>query len=192
MPQGTGKRQSMTSPPFPPGPFSVIYADPPWGYTFKSPTGAKRPKYVNGVADYYPTMKTEEVKQLGISGLAAKDAVLFLWATVPMLPDAFDVLRAWGFTYKTMIVWHKLRCKGMGYWFRGHAELLLLGVRGNIKPFRSLLHNVQAVQVLRHSVKPDEFRHIIEGVTPGAKRIELFARQQVRDWTVWGLEAPSV
>lgn len=187
-----GKTTKAAIQPFPTGPFSAIYADPPWGYTFKSPTGAKRPKYVNGADDYYPTMRLDEIKDLPVSSIAAKDAVLFLWATVPMLPEAIEVVRSWGFSYKTLLVWHKLRCKGMGYWFRGHAELLLLGVRGGTKPFRSLLHNVQAVQVLRHSVKPDEFRRIIEGVTPDANRIELFARQQVRDWTVWGLEAPKV
>ena len=170
--------------------YQVVYADPPWGYKCVSPTASKRPptsQRAGGVRYYYNTMATTEISNLPFDAFTHKDSVVFLWATVPMLPDAFVVLEAWGFTYKTMLTWHKLRCKGMGYWFRGHTEHLLLGTKGKVRAFRSLIHNIQEVKVLPHSVKPTLFRDIIEKVTEGLQdKIELFGRERARGWDVWG------
>jgi N6-adenosine-specific RNA methylase IME4 len=117
----------------------------------------------------------------------ADDAVLFIWTTNPMLPDAFAVIDAWGFKYKTCLTWHKLRCKGMGYWFRGHTEHLLLAVRGNVKAFRSQHHNILALPVHKHSEKPLRFVEIVEEVTAGmAPRLEMFGRMARPGWEMFG------
>ncbi len=178
---------------FPNKKYQVIYADPPYGYRFKSPTASPRPptsQEAGGVKYYYDTMSVEEIINLPIDTLVDKNSVLFLWATVPLLPEAFQVMKAWGFKYKTMLTWHKLRCKGMGYWFRGHTEHLLFGVSGDVKAFRSLTHNIQEIKVLPHSVKPLQFRRIIEEVTMGLEpKIELFARERHDGWDVWGNQA---
>lgn len=172
--------------------YSVVYADPPWSFRFSSPTAAPRPvtcQEAAGVSYYYDTMSLEDIKKMPVSSLCEKDAVLFLWATTPLLPEAFEVMKSWGFKYKTMITWHKLRCKGMGYWFRGHTEHLLLGVRGNVKAFKSMQHNIVKHRVLKHSEKPEVFRKIIESVTQG-ERVELFARIRKEGWDAWGNQLP--
>src|SRR6185436_14912205 len=115
------------------GPYQVVYADPPWSYDAKAPPASPRPAPYQGVAYYYDTMSTPEI--CALMPHVADDAVLFIWTTNPMLPDTFAVIEAWGFQYKTCITWHKLRGKGMGYWFRGHTEHLLLAVRGKVKAF---------------------------------------------------------
>ena len=173
--------------------YQVIYADPPWAYGCSNAPAASRPCLTRGekphsVTHYYKTMPTKDICLLPIRDISEKDAVLFLWATNPFLPDAFDVMKSWGFAYKTLFTWHKDRCKGMGYWFRGHTEHILLGVRGKVCAFRSLQHNVKKLPVEKHSKKPDWFRSMIEGVTPNATRIELFARQRVKVWDAWGNE----
>lgn len=172
--------------------YNVIYADPPWQYNTKSPLAAKRPEtcqQAGGADYYYPTMATKDIMEIPIDNISENNAVLFLWATNPFLHEAYHVIEAWGFKYKTMITWHKLRCKGMGYWFRGHTEHLLVASRGNIKPFRSLRHNIIEHVVLKHSEKPDIFRKLIVDVTPDyPKRIELFARQSYDGWDHWGNE----
>jgi len=173
--------------------YSVIYADPAWSYNFKEPTaskgGAKGSGYSGGVNYYYGTMTTDEILKLPVDEICEKDAVLFLWATNPLLPEAIETIKAWGFKYKTCITWHKDRCKGMGYWFRGHTEHLLLGVRGSVKAFRSLEHNIQKLPVEKHSKKPDKFRQMIDAVTGNFNnKIELFARNKYKGWDAWGNE----
>lgn len=173
-------------------PFSCVLADPPWSYGCKAPTESPRPHLdrgeQHGSADhYYPTMGLGEIKALPVREISANDSVCFMWATVPLLPSAFEVMDAWGFKYKTMLTWHKINSKGMGYWFRGYTEHLLLGVRGNVKAFRSLQHNLVESKVGRHSEKPERFHEIIESVTTGP-RIELFARRKRAGWCVWGNE----
>jgi len=172
--------------------YSVIYADPAWSYDFKDPTaskgGAKGSGYSAGVNYYYGTMTIEEILRLPVKDICEKNAVCFLWATNPLLPEALATMKAWGFKYKTCITWHKERCKGMGYWFRGHTEHLLLGTKGTVKAFRSLEHNIKKLPVEKHSKKPNEFRKMIEVVTEGMTRIELFARQRCDGWDAWGNE----
>src|SRR5690349_18054715 len=110
--------------------YNVILADPPWSYSNKKTGGSMK----SGSESKYPTMTLDELKEMNIP--ADKNSVLFLWATVPLLPEAFEVMKAWGFKYKTMITWRKIESNGMGFWWRGQTEHLLFRVRGNVKAFR--------------------------------------------------------
>jgi len=182
--------------PLPSGPYDVIYADPPWSYECKKPTIAGHPGVLlrgeNSLSPehYYKTMSADEIAWMPVKAICSKNSVCFMWATNPLLPDAFRVLAAWGFEYKTTITWYKLRCKGMGYWFRGYTEFLLLGVRGNFKAFHSRQENIVAAPVGKHSEKPILFRKLIENETPNLKRLEMFARRSPDElWDVWGNEA---
>lgn len=178
--------------PFPDKKYQIIYADPPWSYRNKKVFGKFKNKdgYLDGgCLSKYQTMGIEEIEALPISNISEKDAVLFLWATVPLLPEALGVMSAWGFKYKTMITWRKIMSIGMGYWFRGQTEHLLFGTRGRVKAFRQQKANFVQAKVLRHSEKPEEFRRLIEDATVGLSgRIELFARQKTEGWDVWGNE----
>lgn len=153
--------------------YQVIYADPPWAYTNKRTGGS----HTSGAAQKYSTLTPAEVAALPVSRLVQLPATLWLWATVPLLPEILPVMAAWGFTYKTTLVWHKTGRRGMGYWFRGEAELLLFGIRGNVRAFYSQQSNVITTPVSTHSRKPDGVRQLIEGLTPGQSRLELFARE---------------
>lgn len=171
--------------PLPPGPFEVIYADPPWRYSFMKVRAW-------AVENHYPTMTAEEIAALPVQDVAGPDAVLFLWTTSPKLLEGLRVVQDWGFTYKTSLIWDK-GGKGMGFWVRVNHEILLIGTRG--KPAVPAVP-ARPVSVLRaarrrHSQKPDEAYPIIEAMAPGARRLELFARQQRPGWQVWGLEAPN-
>ena len=163
--------------------YKVIYADPPWAYRNKRTGGSMN----SGSAAKYPVLGLEVLSLFPVKDIALKDSVLFLWATVPLLPDALSLLSDWGFEYKTAIFWRKIMSLGMGYWFRGQVELCLLGVRGRVKPFRLQRANFIQSKALRHSEKPEEMRELIEatGLTP---RIELFARQTVEGWDYYGDE----
>lgn len=167
--------------------YNVIYADPPWSYKNKNTGGS----LVSGAAAKYPTLTQEDLKTLPIKDIADKDSVLFLWATVPLLPEALDVMNAWGFKYKTMITWRKIMSLGMGYWFRGQTEHLLLGTRGKVKAFRSQKINFIQAKALKHSEKPLEFKTLIEEVTktlPDRRMVELFSRAQQEGWDAIGNE----
>jgi len=152
--------------------YKVIYADPPWSYRNKKTGGSMK----SGSSQKYYTMSLEEIKSLPVSTVADKDSVLFLWATVPLLPEALEVLNAWGYHYKTSLFWRKIMSLGMGFWFRGQVEILLMGVKGKVKAFRIQKANIIQAKVSKHSQKPDEFRKLIEetGLDP---KIELFARK---------------
>jgi len=165
--------------------YDLIYADPPWRYSF-SPTSSRR------VENHYPTMTPAEIEALGPRLPVADDAVLFLWATMPKLELAFPIIRAWGFRYVTGAAWDKER-PGMGYWFRGQHELLLVGVRGKYAPpappdrVGSVFRETRG----RHSAKPASVRRWIERAFPMARCLELFARAAAPGWAVWGNEAPG-
>ena len=163
--------------------YPVIYADPPWLYDFTlSETRA--------IENHYPTMTLDEICALPVSGVAASDAVLFLWATSPKLPEAFRVLEAWGFTYKTCMVWVKDKI-GMGYYARQKHELLLIATRGNIPtpaPSDRPPSVIEATR-LEHSAKPIEFYEAIERMYPTLERLELFSRSPRHGWAVWGNQA---
>lgn len=167
------------------GPYSVIYADPPWRY---------RNSAGQGVAEnHYNTMSIDEIKALPVGELAAKDCVLFLWITCPMLNEVWPVLDAWGFQYKTVaFVWVKVNRKdyslftGLGWWTRSNAELCLLATRGHPRRVDSTVHQVVLSRIERHSKKPEEVRRRIEQLMGDVPRVELFARQRAPGWDVWG------
>jgi N6-adenosine-specific RNA methylase IME4/ParB-like chromosome segregation protein Spo0J len=164
--------------------YGVIYADPPWRFEpYSRETG------IGKAADnHYPTMRLDQIKEMEVP--AAKDCVLFLWATVPMEGQAHSVMSAWGFTYKSQLVWVKDHA-GTGYWFRNQHEVLLVGTRGSVPApapgtqARSAIH----VAVSAHSVKPAVFRELIEQMFPTLPRLEMFARGSIPGWDVWGNQA---
>jgi N6-adenosine-specific RNA methylase IME4 len=171
---------------FPEGPpFDVVLADPPWRYSFAQSRTRK-------IENHYPTLGLEEIKALGPRLPLAKKAALFLWATAPKLIEALEVMRAWGFEYKTQAVWDK-QSVGMGYWFRGRHELLLVGTRGEFSPPQPAqrVPSVFSKRRGQHSKKPEEVRAWIERAFPGARKLELFARAAKPGWSVWGNEVRS-
>lgn len=169
------------------GRYHVIYADPPWRYKNERTGGSMK----SGAASKYPVLSVDEIASLPVGELAERNSVLFLWATVPMLPEGLRVMETWGFKYKTMITWQKLSW-GMGFWFRGATEHLLVGIRGRVRAFRLQEPNIIAAKPLAHSEKPEEFRKLVERATDrvfhAPRRIELFARKRVPGWDAWGNE----
>lgn len=143
-------------------------------------------------------MRLEELKALPVSDLADTDCALFLWATFPQLPDALRLIRAWGFSYKTVaFVWLKTNRRshtwfyGLGFWTRSNAEICLLATKGHPKRQAANIHQLIVSPVERHSKKPDEARDRIEALMGDLPRIELFARQETPGWEVWGNEVNS-
>ena len=171
---------------FPTKRYQLILADPPWEYENKN-TGRTNN---SGACKKYATMSVEEIKNLPISDIAMKDSCLFLWATTPLLPEAFEVMKAWGYQYKTAIYWRKIMSLGMGFWFRGQVEVCLFGIRGNIKAFRCQKPNFIETKVRNHSQKPDEMYGLIEELDINPK-IEIFAREKREGWDAWGNQVPN-
>lgn len=170
--------------------YNVIYADPPWRYEQKGLQGAAE--------NHYPTMSIDDMCALPVGNLAAKDCMLFLWTTFPMLPEALKFINAWGFQYKTVaFVWLKQNRKskswfyGLGFWTRGNAEVCLLGKKGKPKRHSASIHQFIISPIEEHSKKPDETRDRIVALMGDVPRIELFARQKTEGWDVWGNEAPD-
>lgn len=161
--------------------YNVIYADPPWSYSNKRTGGSM----ISGAEAKYPTMHIDDICAMEIP--SDKNAVLFLWATVPLMPEAFRVMDAWGFEYKTMITWRKVMSLGMGFWWRGQCEHLLFGVKGKVKAFRMQESNFIQCKVEKHSQKPIVFHELIERATPHlTNKLELFARREREGWNVFG------
>jgi N6-adenosine-specific RNA methylase IME4 len=169
--------------------YQIILADPPWSYYNNKPPCkvVKQPKTC-GVNYYYKTMKLSDIKGLPIKNLCEDDCVLFLWATTPNIQEAFEVMKSWGFKYKTMITWEKTNNDCMGYWFRVCTEHLLVGIRGKIKSFRSMVRTCYHSPRGKHSEKPKYFKDLINGLFPNKKKIELFARQKTEGWTSIGYD----
>lgn len=163
--------------------YRVIYADPPWSYNDKQDTD-----YYGGAEKHYGTMKLEDIAALPIERIAEKDAVLFLWATSPLIFDSKQIFEAWGFTYKSMFIWDKVKT-GMGHYNSVRHEMLLICTRGSCTPdTQKRFDSVQSIErTENHSEKPHEFREIIETLYAGEK-IELFARTKRDGWDVWGNE----
>lgn len=164
------------------GQFRTIVADPPWRYGNTSTRNAAR--------KHYPTMSVEELCDLGVEAHAADDCHLYLWATAPLLRDAFDVMEAWGFTYKTNLVWVKPQI-GMGNYFRVSHEHVLFGTRGSAPTRRNDVSSWFEANRKEHSTKPDVFLDIVETCSHGPG-LELFARRHRMTgfgWSYWGNEA---
>lgn len=171
-------------------PYQIIYADPPWRYDQKSLQGAAE--------KHYATMSMEELCGLPVERIAAKDSLLFLWATFPQLPAALRLISAWGFKYKTVaFLWLKKNRKsdswffGLGFWTRGNAELCLLATRGHPKRKAANIHQFIISPIEAHSKKPDIVRDKIVALAGDVPRIELFARQETPGWDVWGNEVAN-
>lgn len=172
--------------------YQIIYADPPWFYHYK---GSK--KWGDAQIEY-PVMKTRDICALPIGELVADRAVCFMWATMPNLPEAFKVMEAWGFTYKTVaFVWVKTNAdgtprSGTGYFTNSNAELVLIGTKGNnLERVRKDIKQILLSPINGHSVKPDEIRNRIVSLYGDIPRIELFARQKTGGWDVWGNEVTN-
>lgn len=170
--------------------YSIIYADPPWRYEMKKGQGVAE--------NHYSTMGIEEICSLPVQEICEKDCVLFLWVTFPQLPEAFKVIKAWGFCYKTVaFVWIKQNKSGngyffgLGYWTRSNAEICLLAVKGKPKRVSKKVFQLIVSPLQEHSRKPAEARERIVKLMGDLPRIELFARQQSPGWDVWGNEVES-
>jgi N6-adenosine-specific RNA methylase IME4 len=165
--------------------YQIIYADPPWSY--EHPISNSR-----RIENQYDTMSLDEIKQLPVQLISEKDCVLFMWATAPKLAESIEVLNNWGFSYRTCLVWDKL-VLGMGYWFRNQHEILLVGLKGAISPPLPELRISSVYRDKReeHSKKPDKIRALITKWYPSYSKIELFAREKLQGWDVWGNESPS-
>lgn len=170
----------------PAGMYDTILADPPWRYEFTvTPSRA--------IENQYPTLPVEAICDYhddagrSIREVIADDAVLFLWATNPLLPEALRVVEAWGFEYVTNVVWIKNKI-GMGYWVRAQHELLLIGRRGNVLAPEPARRRSSVIEAPRrgHSVKPDEAYDLIESMLPKGKWLECFARRGRSGWTAFG------
>jgi len=162
--------------------YQVIYADPPWRYDFSKSKTRK-------IENQYPTMSLQEIKDLVYDLPIDTNAVLYLWATAPKLLEALEVMKAWQFEYKTQAVWDK-EIIGMGYWFRGQHEILLVGVKGKFSPplpeFR--VSSVFKERRGKHSKKPEFVRDMIGESFKEFDKLELFARQKADGWDSWGNE----
>jgi N6-adenosine-specific RNA methylase IME4 len=168
--------------------FPVILADPPWYFeAYNETSGVER-----AAGNHYPTMGLCNICALPVNGLATDSAALFLWTTAPHLQEAFQVIEAWGFNYKSNIVWVKDRL-GLGYYVRNQHELLLIATRGNMPAPPPSRRPLSVIQVAKreHSRKPDEAYEPIERMYPDLPKIELFARGNRDGWTAWGNQAEA-
>lgn len=173
--------------------YATILADPPWRFTNR--TGKMAPEHRR--LSRYGTLTTEDIATLPVSRVAAEMAHLYLWIPNALLPEGLRVLAAWGFEYKSNIVWHKIRKdggpdgRGVGFYFRNVTEVILFGVRGKnartLAPGRRQV-NYLATRKREHSRKPDEQYDIIEACSPGPY-IELFGRGIRKGWATWGNQA---
>ncbi len=178
-------RHADTRPPphteLPEGKYGAILADPPWQFRTYGSGGKGR-----SAENHYPTMSLEEIASLDVEGLVAPDCVLFLWAVAPLLPEAFTIIEAWGFQYKTTAFnWVKERHIGQGYWTRKRSEICLLGTRGKPRRLNADVEEVISSAPGRHSEKPAEVYERIERLVPGPY-VELFARNTREGWASWG------
>jgi len=161
--------------------YQVVVSDPPWAYSDSNTGGS----FKSGSKQHYMTLKPESVAKIHVSDIMEPDAVCFLWITVPLLPHGFDVMKSWGFEYKTSVFWYKVDPTtrsgrlGLGRYFRGMVEVCLVGIRGNIKPFACQSQNIIIEKPRKHSQKPEDMWRLIDGALRPHnmnRRIELFCR----------------
>ncbi len=173
-------------------PFGTVLADPPW--RFQNRTGKVAPEHRR--LSRYDTMHTAEIAALPVADLVADKAHCYLWVPNALIAEGLEVLHAWGFTYKAMIVWAKRRKdggpdgRGVGFYFRNVTEPILFGTRGQLRTLAPARRQVNMIETRKreHSRKPDEQYEIIEACSPGPY-LELFARYPQPGWVAWGAEA---
>jgi len=173
--------------------FATVLADPPW--QFQNRTGKMAPEHKR--LQRYPTMSLQEIKDLPVEAIVEDAAHLYLWVPNALLAEGMQIMEHWGFTYKTNLIWYKIRKdggpdrRGVGFYFRNVTEIILFGVRGKnartLQPGRSQ-ENIISSRKREHSRKPDEQYELIETCSSGP-RIELFARGPRKGWFVWGNQA---
>lgn len=173
--------------------YKTIYADPPW--QFQNRTGKVAPEHKR--LTRYKTMKLDEIKRLPVAEAADEKCHLYLWVPNALLPEGLEVMKSWGFEYKTNIIWEKIRKDGMpdgrgvGFYFRNVTEILLFGIKGEknrtLDAGRSQVNLIRSIKK-EHSRKPDEFASLIEHCSP-APFLELFARGSRPGWDLWGNQA---
>lgn len=161
--------------------YRIIYADPPWSYDTEMPPRGLEP------SAYYPVMELSSICALPVAQWAEDNAVLFLWATTPVMEEALQVVRAWGFTYKAQFIWDKIK-HNMGHYNSVRHELLLICTRGSCQPDKQqLFDSVQSIErSSKHSEKPVEFYDIIETLYTHGHKLEIFARVAREGWDVYG------
>jgi N6-adenosine-specific RNA methylase IME4 len=171
--------------------YGTILADPTWQFTNRTGKMAPEHKRLNR----YSTLSIKEIKELPVQLAAAENAHLYLWVPNALLPEGIEVLKAWGFEYKTNIIWHKIRKdggpdgRGVGFYFRNTTEMILFGIKGRLRtlsPGRSQVNIIKS-QKREHSRKPDELYEVIRNCSPGPF-LELFARGKKEGWDQWGNE----
>ncbi len=173
--------------------FRTVLADPPW--QFENRTGKMAPE--NKRLNRYATMKLDEIMSLPVADVLEETAHLYLWVPNALMPEGLEVLKAWGFTYKTNLIWYKIRKdggpdgRGVGFYFRNVTEMILFGVKGRnartLAPGRSQVNIIRS-QKQEHSRKPDELYDVIERCSPGPY-LEMFARGVRPGWVSWGDQA---
>ena len=175
-------------------PFGTVLADPPW--RFSNRTGKMAPEHRR--LSRYQTMSHEEIMELPVSQVVLPQSHLYLWVPNALILEGLEVMKRWGFTYKTNLVWYKVRKdggpdgRGVGFYFRNVTELVLFGVRGSMRtlaPGRRQV-NLLATRKREHSRKPDQLYDVIEACSPGPY-LELFARHGRGNWSQWGDEADT-
>ena len=169
--------------------YNIIYADPPWSYRDKALSGNR------GACCKYPVMDSKDISNFPVNYITADDCILFMWVTMPKLNECFDLIKAWGFEFKTCaFVWIKTNKKsnslfwGMGRWTRANAEVCLIATKGKPKRIAANVHSVVMSPIEEHSKKPAEVRERIVELCGDIPRIELFARQHAEGWDCWGNE----
>ena len=173
--------------------YKTIYADPPW--QFQNRTGKVAPEHKR--LNRYPTMKLEDIMKLPVGDVADEKSHLYLWVPNALLPEGLQVMEAWGFEYKTNLIWEKTRKdgepdgRGVGFYFRNVTEILLVGIKGEknrtLDPGRSQVNLIRAMKK-EHSRKPEEFIDLIEKCS-NAPYLEVFARGNRDSWDMWGNQA---
>ena len=169
--------------------YQIIYADPPWSYRDKASSGNRGASFKYDVQDH------KWICNLPVENISDDNCVLFLWTTMPQLPNVFEVIKEWGFDYKTCaFTWvkrNKLQPSwflGMGNWTRANSELCLLATKGKPKRVSAAVHSVVDTPIEKHSKKPDVVKDRIVQLCGDLPRIELFARQKTLGWDSWGNE----
>lgn len=173
--------------------YQIIYADPPWSFKVWSKKGMGR-----SAAVHYKTMSKEDIQNLNIQNISTPNCILFLWVTAPCLLEGLELIKKWGFVFKTIgFVWVKKNKKadtwfwGMGYWTRANAELCLIATKGTPKRINAGVHQIVDSRIMQHSKKPDTVKNRIVKLMGNIPRIELFAREKTEGWDVWGNEVES-
>jgi N6-adenosine-specific RNA methylase IME4 len=173
--------------PFPNKKYNIIYSDPAWSYTGNMMNSS--------ATDHYKTMSLQDICNLPVKKIADDNCILFMWVTLPKLNQFMDVIKSWGFEYKsTAFVWVKKNkisnsfFMGLGRWTRANPEICVLATKGKISRRSNKVRQLQIFPIEQHSKKPDEFRNLIIELCGDLPRIELFARQKTPGWDCWGNE----